>query len=102
MLDSYKDVSQTYIHVTFLHYRCHIITYMSHSYITGVTLLHTDVRLLHNEVTYLQTNKRFLHIIYVTFNIHMLYSYLEIAHSLKDVTFIYNDVISSYIEIPHS
>ena len=51
MLYSYKDKSQTYIHVTFL--------------LTVVTLLHTDVTLLHNEVTSLQTNKRFLHI-YVT------------------------------------
>ena len=50
--NSYKDMSHTYIHVTFLH--------------TGVTLLHTDVTILHDEVTSLQTNKRFLHI-YVTF-----------------------------------
>ena len=54
---------------------------MSHSYITGVTLLHTDVTLLRNEVTSLQTNKRFLHITLSHSDIHMLYSYIEISHS---------------------
>ena len=45
---------------------CRNLTYMSHSYITDVELLHTDVRLLHSEGTSLQTNKKFIHMIYVT------------------------------------
>ena len=63
MVYSYKDMSHTYIHVTFLH--------------TGVKLLQTDVTILHNEVTSLQTNKRFLNIYMSHSDKHSLYYYIE-------------------------
>ena len=72
MLYSYKDISHTYIHATFLH--------------TGVTLLNSDFTIVHNEVTSLQKIRDSHYICHILTYIYAVFLHRDIAFLNREMS----------------